>query len=162
MPESLNDAQLWQPIRTRLAELEKRIEQGFSGDPDELDERLQQRTREWARSMEPEQPDTFIEVLGVSLGEELYAVESRYVASQPWPFPGALMLGFMADAHADEPQAGEELEEARWFTVDELLAAKAREAGERDDEGPLLSASISIARWLIEQWLAAAVAARLR
>lgn len=81
MPESLNDAQLWQPIRTRLAELEKRIEQGFSGDPDELDERLQQRTREWARSMEPEQPDTLIEVLGFSLGEELYAVESRYVAS---------------------------------------------------------------------------------
>ena len=28
----------------------------------------------------------------------------RYLASQPWPFPGALMLGFIADAEADEPR----------------------------------------------------------
>lgn len=81
MPESLNDADLWQPIRTRLAEMERRIEQGFAGDPNDLDERLQQRTRTWAREVEPERTDNLIEVLGFNLGEELYAVESQYVAS---------------------------------------------------------------------------------
>jgi NAD+ diphosphatase len=87
----------------------------------------------------------------------------RYLASQPWPFPGALMLGFIADADADEPRVGDELEEARWFSVDEIRAAKARDAVDgggahdpgTDDGGPLLSPPISIARWLIEQWLAA-------
>ena len=86
----------------------------------------------------------------------------RYLASQPWPFPGALMLGFIAEADASEPRVSDELEEARWFTVDELLAAKARDPhaqrqlpdGNGDDGGPLLSPPISIARWLIEQWLA--------
>lgn len=81
MPESLNEADLWQPIRTRLAELERRIEEGFAGDPEQLEERLLQRTREWARGAEPERPDNLVEVLGFSLGDELYAVESRYVAS---------------------------------------------------------------------------------
>lgn len=87
----------------------------------------------------------------------------RYLASQPWPFPGALMLGFIADAEASEPIVGDELEEARWFTADEVRAAKARGAhvdghapqGGEDDGGPLLSPPISIARWLIEQWLVA-------
>ena len=80
----------------------------------------------------------------------------RYLASQPWPFPGALMLGFIADADASEPRVGDELEEARWFTVDDIRAASARDVpadGSVDDGGPLLSARISIARWLIERWL---------
>ncbi|UNK51130.1 NAD(+) diphosphatase [Lysobacter sp. S4-A87] len=82
----------------------------------------------------------------------------RYLASQPWPFPGALMLGFSADAEGDEPQVGDELEEARWFTREEVLAARARGewGGARDDgEGAVLSPGISISRWLIEQWLQA-------
>lgn len=82
----------------------------------------------------------------------------RYLASQPWPFPGALMLGFAADAHADEPQVGDELEDARWFTADDVRQARLRgEWGSTQDdgEGPVLSPSISISRWLIEQWLQA-------
>ncbi|GAA5082317.1 NAD(+) diphosphatase [Lysobacter panacisoli] len=82
----------------------------------------------------------------------------RYLASQPWPFPGALMLGFAADADADEPQVGDELEDARWFTVDDVRAARMRGewgSAHDDGEGPVLSPSISISRWLIEQWLAA-------
>ncbi|GHA80119.1 NAD(+) diphosphatase [Cognatilysobacter bugurensis] len=82
--------------------------------------------------------------------------DCRYLASQPWPFPGALMLGFIAQAEADEPRVTGELEEARWFTADEVRAAQAREAiidSADDDGGPLLSARISIARWLIERWL---------
>lgn len=85
--------------------------------------------------------------------------ECRYLASQPWPFPGALMLGFLAGAEPGEPRVTGELEEARWFTVDELRAADARDArvGTADDDGgPLLASPISIARWLIAQWLARA------
>lgn len=84
----------------------------------------------------------------------------RYLASQPWPFPGALMLGFMAEADPGEPQFGTELEDARWFTPEELRAAQAREEQPDDasDDGPLLSTRISIARWLIEQWLQTAPA----
>ncbi len=77
----------------------------------------------------------------------------RYLGSQPWPFPGQLMLGFIARADPDEPQVDDELEEARWFSADEIRAARARDA--EDDGGALLSTPISIARWLIEQWLAA-------
>ena len=90
----------------------------------------------------------------------------RYLASQPWPFPGALMLGFIAQADASELRVGDELEDARWFSVDDVRAAQARDtlphpgspmpaAAAADDGGPLLSAPISISRWLIEQWLAA-------
>jgi NAD+ diphosphatase len=58
-------------------------------------------------------------------GVRIVAVE--YVASQPWPFPSALMLGFWAfvdpaEAGAPRPQAGE-LVDARWFRRSELAAA---------------------------------------
>jgi NAD+ diphosphatase len=80
----------------------------------------------------------------------------RYLASQPWPFPGSLMLGFMAQAHPDEPVVGDELEDARWFTLDEVRAGLARDwkVPLGDDElGIGLSPPISIARWLVEQWV---------
>ena len=74
----------------------------------------------------------------------------RYLASQPWPFPSSLMLGFCAEAEPDEPvPADDELEDARWFTRDEVGAAL---RGETKDEGLLLSPRLSISRWLIEQW----------
>jgi NAD+ diphosphatase len=74
---------------------------------------------------------------------------SRYLTSQPWPFPSSLMLGFAADAEPDEPQVGDELEDARWFTFAEIDAALRDESG---DDGLLLSPSISISRWLLEHW----------
>jgi len=77
---------------------------------------------------------------------------SRYLGAQPWPFPGALMLGFEADAEADEPQVDDELEAARWFGVEEIGAALRREAEGDDGEGILLSPPISISRALIERW----------
>jgi len=80
----------------------------------------------------------------------------RYLASQPWPFPGSLMLGFMAQAHPDEPVVGDELEDARWFTLDEVRAGLARDwntpLGD-DEPGIGLSPPISISRWLVEQWV---------
>lgn len=69
-----------------------------------------------------------------------------YVASQPWPFPSALMLGFRAEAEPQAVTVGEELQDARWFGVDELLQQVA-------DGDLLLSPKISISRWLIEDWL---------
>lgn len=75
----------------------------------------------------------------------------RYLGSQPWPFPGQLMLGFIARAEPDQPRVDDELEDARWFSAAEIRAACARDV--EDDGGLLLSAPLSIARWLVEQWL---------
>ena len=45
----------------------------------------------------------------------------RYVGSQPWPFPHSLMAGFIADyAGGDIRCQPHEIEEAAWFSVDEL------------------------------------------
>jgi NAD+ diphosphatase len=82
--------------------------------------------------------------------------EARYLASQPWPFPGALMLGFIARAEPDEPRAGDELEDVRWFGADEVRAGLAADWANADaaGDGIILSAPISISRWLVERWLA--------
>jgi NAD+ diphosphatase len=78
-------------------------------------------------------------------------LRSRYLASQPWPFPSSLMLGFIAVAEPDPPQANEELEDVRWFEREEVAAAL---RGETQEAGLLVSPSISISRWLIEAWCA--------
>jgi NAD+ diphosphatase len=73
----------------------------------------------------------------------------RYVASQPWPFPSSLMLGFEARAVGGEPEAdGDELADVRWFHRDEVRVA-ARGGGD-----VLLPPPLSIARRLIDGWLA--------
>jgi len=47
----------------------------------------------------------------------------RYIASQPWPFPSSLMLGFHAVARTQEISLRDgELEDARWFTRAEVAA----------------------------------------
>jgi NAD+ diphosphatase len=74
--------------------------------------------------------------------------EARYVASQPWPFPSSLMLGFMADHAAGEPVARDgELDDVRWVTRAELQDA-VEGRGERAVPPPL-----AIARRLIDEWL---------
>ena len=80
----------------------------------------------------------------------------RYVASQPWPFPGALMLGFLAEAEPGAiPQGSEELEDARWFERADIEAALAAEARGTPEQAPfLLPSRISIAHWLVREWLA--------
>ena len=80
------------------------------------------------------------EEVGVAVGEV------SYVASQPWPFPSSLMLGFMAKATSAEIRVdGEEIMSARWYTREELAAHTA--SGEL-----LLPGRVSIARQLIERW----------
>jgi NAD+ diphosphatase len=75
--------------------------------------------------------------------------EVRYLASQPWPFPSSLMLGFEARAEPGEPRAADdELEDVRWFERSEVEAAAA-------GRGELkLAPPYAIARRLIDAWLA--------
>ena len=81
-----------------------------------------------------------MEETGVELGE------LRYLGSQPWPFPGSLMMAFKAQArttaiHVD----GEETADARWVTREELTSLIAM--GEVEMPG-----RAAIARYMIEQW----------
>lgn len=63
----------------------------------------------------------------------------RYVGSQCWPFPSQVMLGFVADYVAGEIQVDTtELEDARWFSVNEL---------------PGLPPKRSIARYILDKTL---------
>ena len=85
----------------------------------------------------------------------MHAHSARYLASQPWPFPSALMLGFIARAEPDDPVAREELEDARWFAADEVRAGLADDwaRADADGDGIVLSSPISIARHVIRAWL---------
>ncbi len=80
--------------------------------------------------------------------------EVRYVASQPWPFPGSLMLGFEADWAGGEARIGDaELEDVRWYTRDDLHAAVVAERERRTDAPLLLPPPLAIARQLVDRWL---------
>ena len=73
---------------------------------------------------------------------------ARYDSSQPWPFPSSLMLGFTVSYVAGEAVAVDgELEDARWFSREELSKAAAGR-GEM-----LLPPPVAIARTLIDGWL---------
>lgn len=66
-----------------------------------------------------------------------------YHSSQPWPFPSSLMLGFTANATSTDIEFNDgELEDARWFTRDDLLSGF-----------PKLPFRISIARRLVDHWI---------
>jgi NAD+ diphosphatase len=73
----------------------------------------------------------------------------RYHSSQPWPFPGSLMVGFMAEAERVTPLTIDEseLETAAWFTRADI--------GRFAERGLCLPNPDSIARCLLEEWLAA-------
>ena len=73
-----------------------------------------------------------MEESGVTLGE------LRYFASQSWPFPHSLMLGFHADYAGGEIRIDDdEITDARWFHYSEL---------------PDIPPPGSIARTLIDHW----------
>ncbi len=45
----------------------------------------------------------------------------RYLASQPWPFPASVLMGFLARAEAGTPQVEQdELDAATWFSRDDI------------------------------------------
>jgi NAD+ diphosphatase len=106
-------------------------------------------------------PDSFALIAGfVEIGESLEDAVRRevaeetgikvvtvdYVASQAWPFPAGLMVGFRATAASESIAAdGQEIVEARWFTRADLAqrAASGRPLGRKD----------SIDRLLLQSWL---------
>jgi NAD+ diphosphatase len=64
----------------------------------------------------------------------------RYRASQSWPFPDSLMIGFRATSETEQPIPDKkEILDARWFTRDSL---------------PQLPMPGSISRLLIDAWIA--------
>lgn len=66
----------------------------------------------------------------------------QYLASQPWPFPSSLMVGFHAEADSAHIVLNDkELSDARWFSREQLAAGHVR-----------LPPAVSIAFFLIEQW----------
>ena len=78
----------------------------------------------------------------------------RYVASQPWPFPSSLMIGCHAVAENGEiTMDANELEDARWFTREEVAEAMA--ATERGEEGEAFIAPpvTAVANLLLRWWL---------
>lgn len=66
--------------------------------------------------------------------------DPRYFGSQPWPFPNSLMIGFRADhAAGDVVCDPAEIVDAGWYRKDAL---------------PMIPSGISIARKLIDAWVA--------
>jgi len=80
----------------------------------------------------------------------------RYIASQPWPFPRSIMLGFHANATSNAINIDtNELDDARWFSREEIrtFGTWGNEAYEFQ-----LPRTDSIARFLIDRWLNSTVA----
>ena len=68
------------------------------------------------------------------------ATDIRYFASQPWPFPHSLMIGFTATFASGKIRPDRsELEDVRWFSADNL---------------PEIPSKVTIARRLIDDFLA--------
>jgi NAD+ diphosphatase len=94
--------------------------------------------------------ETIEEACARELFEEarLRATRITYHSSQPWPFPGSLMIGLIAQVENDDAVADQvELEEVRWFTRDE---ARALMRGELHDARP--PPPLAIAHHLIKAW----------
>ena len=76
--------------------------------------------------------------------------KAEYIASQPWPFPSSIMLGFIATASSDEISTEQdELEDAKWFSRQELAQFK---DWQHEGEHLKLPRADSISRYLIEYW----------
>ncbi|MFG1950181.1 NAD(+) diphosphatase [Micromonospora sp. NPDC048830] len=79
-----------------------------------------------------------------------------YAGSQSWPFPGSLMLGFLARADPEHPVRVDpaEIAHARWFTRREVGAALAgRPVDVGAGDGLVLPPPSSIALFLVHRWL---------
>lgn len=78
----------------------------------------------------------------------------RYLASQPWPFPSSLMMGFLAEALSDEITIDpEEIAEARWFEREEVRAMVERSRS--DDPIPNLATlppPLAIGHQIARRW----------
>ena len=83
------------------------------------------------------------------VGEEagLTLASLAYVASQPWPFPASVMVGFKATVDDGALQLdNDEITDAMWVTREELPALVA-------DGNVILPPGGSMARWMLDDWL---------
>jgi NAD+ diphosphatase len=73
-----------------------------------------------------------------------------YFASQPWPFPASLMIGCHAEAlTTDIVVDREELEDARWFSKDEVVAMLMRKHPQDLTTPP----PVAIAHHIVRAWV---------
>ncbi len=94
--------------------------------------------------------------------ETAVAVENpQYIASQPWPFPASIMLGFTAVATSEKIDISQDdLEDAQWFSREQLghfgvnaSVNDGDEATERPDSPQYkMSSGDSISSYLITAW----------
>lgn len=83
------------------------------------------------------------EEAGVAVGAVLYH------ASQPWPFPYSMMIGMYGQAESDAIVVDDELDDARWFSRDEV---RQMIAGTHVD-GLRMPPRGAIAWRLVEDWV---------
>ena len=102
----------------------------------------------------------------------IIAENPRYVASQPWPFPASVMLGFIAQANsADINTSQDSLENAQWFSREQIAnfavnhsvintqgaQSKLTDHNSQNEEQNTpqykMSSSDSISSYLIRAWL---------
>jgi NAD+ diphosphatase len=73
----------------------------------------------------------------------------RYLCNQPWPFPSSLMIGCIAQAIShDIVMDAEELEDARWFSRDEVRGMLTR----THPQGLICPPPVAIANALMQAW----------
>lgn len=98
--------------------------------------------------------ETIEEAVAREVHEEagLRVRDVEYIATQPWPFPSQLMIGCYSQTDETEITLDvEELEEARWFTRDEVQQAMDTIGSE---EGPFNAPPrAAIAHSLLKWWL---------
>jgi NAD+ diphosphatase len=74
----------------------------------------------------------------------------RYFASQPWPFPMSLMIGCHAQAISTDIKIDtSELEDARWFSRDEVVQMLTR----THPEGRVSPPPVAIAHHILRAWV---------
>lgn len=72
---------------------------------------------------------------------------TRYIASQPWIFSSALMIGFVARAKTKKFKVdGKEIKDASWFSAEEIERLV-------EEKKLIISGKHSIARFLIKSWV---------
>ena len=80
----------------------------------------------------------------------------QYVASQPWPFPASIMLGFTAVASSEKIDTNQDsLEDAQWFSRQQLSQFSLNNSVTDDGDCTQykMSSGDSISSYLITAWL---------